>query len=273
MAGFPVSYKLKPIKPYCMRTIYVVIFIFLLAGCQKNGDSGNGGQSQCDKIKNVRASASGPVTIGETLQIYTQEVGGYRIYSWIGPNFFSSQDPRNTIYDVELKNEGWYYLSVSNSDCPTKIDSVYVDVKLQQGNPACTVAGNTCTFNNLSNDTYSSVQKLYDPTYNFLTLRGNGGASSSTLDIFFHHYYKTHEPDDGIYTTISIPSFDNDGNYNKVFLSTVKSSIYFSSHEGQTVYVSHVNGKLQVRFCSLVMSGSNGANSFTTNASGNLTQQ
>ncbi|HET6994569.1 MAG TPA: hypothetical protein VFI06_06290, partial [Chitinophagaceae bacterium] len=64
----------------------------------------------------------------------------------------------------------------------------------------------------------------------------------------------------------------SDGNYNKVFITTVKSSIYWASHPGQTVYVSHVNGKLQVRFCGLTLSGSNGGTGFTTLASGNVVQ-
>lgn len=150
-----------------------------------------------------------------------------------------------------------------------RIDSVYVDINLTQGSPPCSVSNNTCTFNNMGNDSYSSIQKLYDPTTQFLTLQGRG---TNTLDINFHHYWKSREPEDGIYETINVPSFGIGGNYNKVFISTIKSNVHFASQENQKVYVSHVNGKLQVRFCSISMGGYNGI-SFTTVASGNLIQQ
>ena len=184
----------------------------LVLSCQKQ-------TTNCDSIQKARASSNGPVTIGDSIKIHTQEVGGFRIYSWIGPDHFMSQQPRNTIYDAQLKNEGWYYLSVSNNECDTRIDSVYVDIELKQGTPSCSVTNNSCAYNNMGNDTYSSVQKLYDPTTQFLTLQGSG---TNTLDINFHHYWKTREPEDGIYETLNVPSFGIDGNYNKVFISTIK---------------------------------------------------
>ena len=247
-----------------MKLIYAVIFSIFLLCCQKKGNN------NCESIQNVSVSYNGPVTIGDSLKIYTQEVGGYRIYSWRGPDNFMSQEPRNTIYDVQLKNEGWYYLTLSNNECNTKVDSIYADVKLQQGSPSCSIPNKNCTFNNLASDTYSSIQKRYDPTYGFLSLECSG---TSDLDIYFHDYWKTHEPEDGIYETINVPSFGIDKNYNKVFISTIKSSIYFKTYEGQIVYVSHVNGKLQVRFCNLSMAGTNNSFSYTTLASGNLIQQ
>src|SRR5688572_14041323 len=146
-----------------MKSIYLFAFGLLLLSCQKQ-------TTNCESIQNARASSNGLVTIGDSIKIHTQEVGGYRIYSWTGPDHFMSQKPRNIIYDAQLKNEGWYYLSLSNNECNTRIDSVYVDIKLKHGSPSCSLTNNTCTFNNLAKDTYSSVQKLYDPTTQFLTL-------------------------------------------------------------------------------------------------------
>ncbi len=60
-------------------------------------------------------------------------------------------------------------------------------------------------------------------------------------------------------------------NFNKVYIRTVKNSISWTSHESQIVYVSHVNGKLQVRYCNLQMGGNIGT-SFTTTTSGNVLQ-
>ncbi|MEP7373194.1 MAG: hypothetical protein ABI675_07350 [Chitinophagaceae bacterium] len=245
-----------------MKSICFFVLSLLLFNCQKK-------TTNCDAIQHAYASTNGPVTIGDTIKIHTQEVGGYRLYSWRGPNYFTSQEPRNIIYDAELKHEGWYYVTISNNECYGKADSVYVDVKLKQGTPPCSIPNNTCEINNQFSDAYSSVVKQFNPTTDFLMLEGRG---PSSLEIDFHPYWKTKEPEDGIYDTVDIPSFGIDGNYNKVFISTVKSNIYFSCRENQKVYVSHVNGKLQVRFCNLTMGGYNGY-SFTTIASGNLIQQ
>ncbi|MEJ0102814.1 MAG: hypothetical protein WDO19_09770 [Bacteroidota bacterium] len=247
-----------------MRSFIVIVLVVFLWSCKKDGSN------HCQDIQDIYLTSNGPVTIGDTLKIYTQEVGGYRVYKWSGPDHFMSQDPRNTIYDAELKNEGWYYLSLSNNECNTKVDSIYVDVKLQQGTASCSVIDNTCTYTNLAADSYSYIFQHIDPTFGFLTLAASGTA---TMEVYFHDYWKTHEPEDGIYKTIDIPSFGIDGNYNKVFISTVKSNVYFSSRENQTVYVSHVNGKLQVRFCDITMGGTNNSFNFTTVASGNLIQQ
>ena len=75
----------------------------------------------------------------------------------MAPNFFDSQYPENTISDAQLENEGWYYMSVSNDMCGNHVDSVYVDVKLKQGTPSCTVANQTLIFS--GGETLTSVSK------------------------------------------------------------------------------------------------------------------
>jgi len=225
----------------------------------------------CENIDNATITSNSPVTIGETIKFGTQEVGGYRIYEWRGPGNYNGQEPSDSITDANLENEGWYYLhlySLDDNSCQ-KFDSVYIDVKLKQGTPACSIANNTCNYNNLGDDSYTSAQKRIDPTYSFKSLMASG-PSGANIIIYFHPFWVSAEPEDGIYTTTNVPSFDQtDNNYNKVFVTTTKSSIYWASHEDQNVYVSHVNGKLQVRFCNLSMGGYNGT-SYTTIASGNV---
>ncbi len=227
----------------------------------------------CINIGNATLFHNSPVVIGQTIKFGTQEVGGYRIYSWRGPNNYTNQYPDDSIIYAELKHEGWYYLSLfsANGDCQ-KIDSFYMDVKLQQGTAPCTVTANTTTFNNLPDNSYTSIVKGIDPSLSQKWLTCNG-PSSANLQIYFHTGWRTKEPEDGIYVTQNTPVFDQtDYNYNKVFISTTKSSLYWSSHANQTIYVSHVGTKLQVRFCNLSMSGYNGT-SFTTIASGNIIEQ
>ncbi len=237
---------------------------------KKTNDAEKG---NCDNIEHATVTSNSPVTIGETIKFGTQEVGGYRIYEWRGPDNYNEQEPSDSITDANLENEGWYYLhlnSLDDNSCQ-KFDSVYIDVQLKQGTPACSIANYTCDYNNLGTDNYTSVQKRIESTYSLKSLSASG-PSGANIIIYFHQYWRDHEPEDGIYATTNVPSFDQfDNNYNKIFITTTKSSIYWSSYEGQNVYISHVNGKLQVRLCNLSMGGYNGT-SYTTIASGNVVE-
>ena len=243
--------------------------ILFLYSCKKQSNQENA--DNCPNIMNATLYSNSPVTIGGSISFGTQEVGGYRIYSWTGPNNFTSQYPDNSITAGELKNEGWYYLDLySLTGSCQRFDSLYIDVKLPQGTPSCSITTNSTTFNNLSTDTYTSVIKHIESNYSQKALEATGAGN---MTIYFHTHWRTAEPEDGLYTTIDTPLFDPvDANYNKVFITTTKSSLYWSSAANQTVYISHVGSKLQVRFCSLNMSAYNGTSYFTI-ASGNIVEK
>ena len=252
------------------RRMYLAIAMAVACfACNKEKKAND---ATCENIQNITLYSNSPVAVGKPIEFGTQEVGGYRVYSWTGPNNFMSQDATNSISEAQLQNEGWYFLNLthtgSDGDCQ-KIDSVYIDISLPQGSAPCSIGSNTTQYNNLSDDAYSSVIKAIDPTYSLKTLSANGGVYSN-LTIYFHPYWRTAEPEDGIYITTNIPLFDQaDNNYNKLFITTTKNSSYWASAEGQSVYVSHVNGKLQVRFCSLSL----GDGTYQTMASGNVIEQ
>lgn len=250
--------------------ILPAILCVTIFSCKKQG-ANDDEKGNCDNIARATITSNSPVTIGETIKFGTDEVGGYRIYDWRGPDYYTGQEPSDSITDANLEHEGWYRLHLySLDDNCDKFDSVYIDVKLKQGIPACSIANNTCTFNNLGDDSYTTVHKRIESTYSLKSLEGSGPGSN--IIIYFHPFWVNAEPEDGIYTTTNVPSFgQTDNNYNKVFVTTTKSSIYWASHEDQDVYVSHVNGKLQVRFCNLSMGGYNGT-SYTTIASGNVVE-
>jgi hypothetical protein len=244
-------------------SLLISLAVFIFCSCKKESTS------NCNNVNGAAITSNSPVQIGEDIVFSIPEVGGYRTYSWTGPNNFNSQYPDNSISYAELKYEGWYYVGINSldGDCQ-KFDSVYIDVQLQQGTPSCTVAPNSTTYATLFDDTYVLVTKYVETTYGLKMLEGFG--TNDDLAVYFHPRWRDAEPEDGIYTTYSSPVFGQlDANYNKVFITTTKNSIYWSSHEGQTVYISHVGSKLQVRFCDLTMSGYNGV-SYTTSASGNL---
>jgi hypothetical protein len=236
--------------------LFPLVFIFFFS-CIK-------GKSNCKNIAKATVTSNSPVTIGETITFSTQEVGGYRTYEWRGPDHYDWSYPANSITYAELKNEGWYYLEIysMNGDYCRKSDSVYIDVKLKQGTPPCTLANNTSTFNNMASDTYTAVVKMNDAGLSLKKLT-TVWPSQKNIGIYFHPHWNWIEPEDGIYTTSDIPVWgQTDFNYNQLYIETVKNSTLWTSRLDQEVYVSHVNGKLQVRFCNLNMGG--------TIASGNV---
>lgn len=253
-----------PIKFIPLFIVAVLSFI----SCTKKPSQDDLDAATCANMKNLTITSNSPVTIGQPIKFSAPEVGGFRTYLWHGPNHFQEQYPDHVIDYAELKNEGWYYLSVANNTCATKIDSVYIDVKLQQGTPSCNIAANSTSYSNLGDDAYSNTSKRIES--NLLSLQGSGNGN---IVVYFHTQWRTKEPEDGLYTTTNVPVFDQaDDNYNKVFITTTKSSIYWGCYENQQVFINHVAGKLQVRFCKLNMGGYNGT-SYTTQASGNIIER
>src|SRR5690606_851985 len=116
---------------------------------------------------------------------------------------------------------------------------------------------------------YTTVVKQIDNVQQLKSLQANGNIFQN-FTIFFHPHWNNKEPEDGIYYTRNVVHFgQTDYEYNGVFLTTTKNSVYWSSHPDQKLYISHVGNKLQVRFCDVKMGGNNGQ-SFTTTVSGNI---
>jgi len=236
--------------------------IIIFTSCEKNTNN-------CPQINAARAHSNSPVTIGQTIKIWTGEIDG-TTYQWFGPGGFSSQYATDSISNAQMYNSGWYYLIVNSLDdnnC-SKRDSVYVDVRLQQDTAPCSVSANTIVYNNMADQSFSSVFKGIESTYSLKSLYASSW--SGDVNIYFAPYWRDYEPQDGVYTTYNSPAFDPvDPIFNKVTITSITNGIYWASWPNQTVYVSHVNGKLKVSFCNLQMSGSNGT-SFTTIADGNI---
>jgi len=244
--------------------ILVLACLILFSSCRKR-------PSNCDNIWHAHITSNSPVTIGQTIEFGAPEVGGDRTYDWRGPHNYESHSPNINIPFAELENEGWYYLRLYavNGDHCQKEDSVYIDVKPQQGTPSCSTTANQATFNNMAPSTYLNVKKMVDGLGNFV-LQTIYPYQGGEITVYFHPHWLTAEPEDGIYTTQDLPVFGQlDYNYNKVFIQFPKDNLLWSTRIGSTVYVSHVNGKLQVTFCNLVMGAYNGY-SFTTSISGSV---
>jgi hypothetical protein len=72
------------------------------------------------------------------------------------------------------------------------------------------------------------------------------------------------EPKDGIYYTTDVPIFDPQQDADAINMSCSYGPYYFGCRPGQKIYVSHVNGKLRVSFCSIGAGDESGANGLFT---------
>jgi hypothetical protein len=224
----------------------LIVFLFIiLCSCKK--------KTACINGMKLNASSLTP-TIGDTV-IFTAPKGTQNeIYNWSGPAGFHDQNQLNTITisGIKLSQAGMYSCAIfGNSDCPTLSDSVLIQVKLKQETPPCTLTTNLVTSSSAPNSSYFSVTKGLDPTFNGIALNGYAGLGYINIKALFNSYNGNTEPRDGTHISTDKPIFDPFQEPNEISLSFVYNSNYYHSRAGNKVYVTHVNGKLQVSFCNI----------------------
>jgi hypothetical protein len=132
------------------------------------------------------------------------------------------------------------------------------------GAPPCNPTNNTVTFSTAGIgpiSLYSTTTVTGGGSYQIV---GNGQGGDITLE-----FAGTTQPKPGVYTIQGQAGSFLSGD---VRVSLVSSSIYWQSNTGK-VYVSIVNGKVVATFCSVSFSGSLGGPTYTTLASGKLTEK
>jgi hypothetical protein len=242
----------------------------LLCGCQK--EKGNDPDQNCIKIKNVKIVAEKTsFTVGEEIHLGVNEMPDIALYIWShadNPTMISNDEDLD-IYYAEKGDEGWYYLNVSYPDCESHSDSIYITVKNQQATAPCSPTNNSVTFSSIPDISPATVTWSYNTTWNRRVLAARGAYGYPDFNIYFNTFWDTTEPEDGEYTITGMSETNEYPPYT-VYISSLYSGIFFQAGSGK-VYVSHVNGKLRVTFCSVPLSGSSGGPSFTTTAAGMLT--
>jgi hypothetical protein len=225
----------------------------------------------CEEIQQVKITgAQASYYTGDAIHLSTSATpDGF--YSWHQSQALNeiSTSPQVSVDYCTKYDEGWYYLALSNPDCTSRYDSVYITVKNKPVTPPCSPANNGVSFSSIPSISFSSTTWAMDPTWNCRNLRGYQGAGYPDINIYFNTYWNTREPEDGEYSVASTLTFP-DNNLYTIFFASTYSSVYFQAQPGKA-YVTHTNGKLQVTFCGLTFSGSLGGPSFTTTATGKLT--
>lgn len=248
-------------KKICLLLIPAVLSI----ACQKTKSSG------CFVGLRLTPKDSTPV-VGDSLAIYANQIN--LMYQWSGPGgfWYQSTSGENDIVipQVRIDQSGWYYCTASIPDCKSYTDSVYIRVQYAQGTPSCTLSNNQITSTaGIPDFNAALVTKSYNLSYSAIAMQASD-LGSLQYDFVFNSDIGNNEPKDGIYYTTDVPIFDSQQDANVIFMDCIYGIYYFSSLPGQKVYVSHVNGKLRISFCSIKADDSSGANGLFT---GQLTQQ
>ncbi len=250
-----------------MKSTTLFLFSFFTVcffSCKKNNTN------NCSAPLKLSASNISP-TIGDMFTISADKESDNDLYFWSGPGYSETTNSNQvTINDSKYSNRGWYYCTKSNTECNTTIqDSIFIDVKLSQEAPPCDVTNNFFSSSNLVYDiTLTSVTKHMDPTFNAMGVYGRDANGYPSLRVLFNSYNGNVEPVDGVYITTDTPIFDVTDEYNVVSVSFLFSNDFFHCHPGQKVYVSHVNGKIQVTFCDMVFSDG----TYTTTCKAKMTE-
>lgn len=225
----------------------------------------------CASHINLTATTTTP-TVGEPFTITATQVSVNDLFQWSGPAVSSGNYSNTlTINDPGYNDRGWYHCSKSNVDCGQVVyDSIYIDVKLRQGTPPCTVTNNRLQCSSIPDANFYSVSKTFDPVFNAMSLYCQASLGyPSDFRLLFNSYNGHAEPVDGIYTTHNSATFDITDPSIAVSLSFVYGGQYYHCHPDKDVYISHVNGKLSATFCGIPFS--NGT--YIITCSGTITEQ
>ena len=93
-----------------------------------------------------------------------------------------------------------------------------------------------------------------DPTFNAMGVYGGDAFGYPSLRVLFNSYNGNAEPLDGVYMTTDQLTFDVTQEYNTVSVSFIYQGVFFHCQPDQKLYVSHVNGKIQISFCNMKFS-------------------
>lgn len=246
------------------KFLMAVSLTFIFISCEKTTEV------TCTTPVHLSATNTAPA-VGESFTITARRGSENDLFHWWEPgNYSSVYGTTLTVDDPGYLDRGWYYCSKSNTACSrTLVDSIFIDVKLQQGTPPCTITNNSITGGSIPTTNFYNVYKNFDPSFNGVALHGSATYGyPADFRLLFNSNNGNTEPVDGIYTTTNTPLFSQTDPYIWVSLSFVYGGQFYHCHPDQKVYVSHVNGKLSASFCDVPFS--NGTYIF--NVSGKLTE-
>lgn len=208
---------------------------------------------------------------GSSFTITAPRESSEDVYQWNGPGVNEITNSNTlTIDNAKVSHRGVYSVQKGNTECNTALtDTIFIDVRLPQGQPPCTPQNNVIVCSNIPGVTVTNATQSMHPVLNGMALFGSGSFGYPSFTVLFNSYNGDKEPEDGIYKTKNVAIYSPTDEPNTVSVSFLYSSNYYHCQEGANVYVKHVNGKLSVTFCNLVFGSSPYPN---TTCSGTITE-
>jgi gliding motility-associated-like protein len=138
--------------------------IITIKGCTSS--PGSTSVTVVDRPIQPTGGSNSPVCIGTNLSLNVNSVGG-AIYSWTGPNGFSSNLQNPTITGVNLNHAGDYFITTTVNNCTSVKDTVPVIVRITP-TPIATSNAPICS----GSDLELMASFVNDATYNWVGSNG-----------------------------------------------------------------------------------------------------
>jgi hypothetical protein len=224
--------------------ILFIASVLIMSSCNKQNDC---------VPPSLTVTSNGPVYVGDVLNLTASSDAG-AVFSWTGPNSFSSTQQNPSIANVTAAASGDYAVTSKVGECEkTKTITVSVLDK-----PSCTPTNNTAS--HLTTMTFSTVSCGIFPSGKW-EMHGTGLQG----DINIQFYVNPVEKGNFVYDLSTM-----DANPNNAFIQIDNGGIYanWQATAGK-LYVKLVNNKPSATFCSATFGNIQGASPRTS--SGKLT--
>jgi hypothetical protein len=244
------------------KSLFIIIYclIFITNSCLKydNSSSTPSGKikpGSCEEFAKSRFRPIDTIECGQEIYISYDSCPAGTRYEWTGPTLINVPYDLNQLKltnDANIFHRGWYYMRASYKNCPIKKDSIYINIKLNQGKPACNPSNNTSTYTgtgiSINTKNFTSVRSsVSGNTFEIYA----GGSSGGDFRLIFNEYWVKNKLESGIYYTTNDYSLSEKEDINKVYVEDRNFSQRWQTEEKKPVYISYVNGKLTVNICDL----------------------
>jgi hypothetical protein len=226
---------------YAFRASTLAITLFSLAffsSCSKGGG--------CDQPSPIIINHNGPVVEGWNLDLRAEYATSQHTYKWSGPNGWTAQTSGSNADLVSIENitaagSGEYKLQLVSKGCVEYEGKVDIEV-IAPPAPPCTVAANTATSSVAGVGGYSFTYRNFGASSGHYMVEATQAGDGMTLS-----FVGNDPPVPGTYKTNGYWGMEP----GKVGLYIGAGVYDFVANPDQTVYVTKVNNKLEVSFCTV----------------------
>lgn len=224
----------------------LLLLIIIIPSCQKSS-------ANCPDALSVSIQYNGPVVEGWPLILTANVQSTAYLYKWTGPNgwkqeyeTYASDAYLQERQNISFADAGEYKLQLVNTDgCVEYEGTINVEV-IAAPSPPCNISANSSISSAAGVGEYYFTNRYFSPSSGHYLISGSeGGAGGDYMRFAF------------LGESLPLPGVYKTGGYfgmepGKVGLYVSSGTYDFVANQGHNVYVSKVNSKIEVSFCSLV---------------------